>query len=90
MGQQLREARDGVRGDAGEDIPEPGVGFDSCPLAGCHEAPQHCRRLATFVAAKEDPVVATHGDAIPLKRGWNVRSTGRTLRGVCTKSSTAA
>jgi hypothetical protein len=34
--------------------------IDSNALTGSHKAPQHCRRLAAFITAKENPVVATH------------------------------
>src|SRR5437879_12526071 len=48
--------------DAREDVFEPGERIDPDPLARGQEAPQHGSRVATLVAAKEHPVVATHRD----------------------------
>src|SRR5215475_3938824 len=57
--------------NAGEDVFEPGEGIYFHPLAGSHKATQHRSCAAALVAAKEDPIVATDGDA-----------TDRTFRGV--------
>ena len=63
VGQQLGEPGNGMGGDAGEDVLEPTEGIDSSTLAGSHETPQHRGGLATFIAAKEYPVVAANGNA---------------------------
>ena len=58
MRQEFGEPGNGMGGDAGENILEPGEGFDFGPLAGSHKAPQHCGRVAALVATKECPIVA--------------------------------
>ena len=60
MWQKLGEPGNGMIGDAGEYVFEPDERIDSNALTGSHEAPQHRRRLAAFITAKENPVVATH------------------------------
>ena len=49
--------------NTGEDVLEPGEGIDSDALTGSHEAPQHRRRHAALVAAKEQPLVAAYRHA---------------------------
>ena len=58
MRQKFSEPRNGMSGDAGEDVLEPGEGIDSSPLAGSYEAPQHRRRFSALIAAKKCPIVA--------------------------------
>jgi hypothetical protein len=57
--QKFGKPSDGVIGDAGEDVLEPGEGFDSDALTGGYEAAQHGGCLAAEIAAKEYPVVTT-------------------------------
>jgi hypothetical protein len=61
--EEFGELGDGVVGDAGKDVFEPGEGVYSDSLARSHKATQHRGRGAALVAAKEDPVVATSGYA---------------------------
>src|SRR5207302_9742377 len=56
--QEFGQSGNGMGGDAGEDILEPGEWIDSSPLTGSREAPQHGCRLAALVAAEERPVVS--------------------------------
>src|SRR5690348_3754322 len=63
VGKEFGEPRDGMVRNAREHVFEPGEGIDTGSLAGGHEAPQHGRRPAAFVAAKEHPVAAANGDA---------------------------
>ena len=60
MREQFREAMNRMGGNPREHVLEPGERFDGVPLAGCHETPQHRRRLAALVAAKEGPVAAAN------------------------------
>ena len=62
VGKQFAQPSDGVRRDAREHVTEPGKRLDAAPLAGSNEAPQHRRRFAAAVAAKECPVGAAQGD----------------------------
>jgi hypothetical protein len=56
--QKFGESGNRMGGKAGENILEPGEGIDFGPLAGSHNAPQHCGGVAALVAAKECPIVA--------------------------------
>src|SRR5690349_23688480 len=58
--EEFSNPTNGMRGDAGENVFEPGEGLDSHPLTGSHETPQYRGSLAAFIAAKEDPIVATN------------------------------
>ena len=61
--EEFVEAVDGVGVDAGQDVAEPGEGFDADELAGAGEAAQDGGGVAAGVAAEEGPVVAADGDA---------------------------
>src|ERR1700687_4825231 len=58
--QKLGNPGNGMIGDAGENVFEPGERIDSDALTGSHETPQHRGGLAALIAAKEYPVVAAH------------------------------
>jgi hypothetical protein len=61
-GEQFAQPGDGVCRDAREHVAEPGKRFNAAPFAGSNEAPQHRRRFAAAVAAKECPVTAAQRD----------------------------
>ena len=69
MRQKLSDPCDGMGDDAGEDVFEPGEGFDTNPLAGRCETPQDRSRSATLVAAEEHPVIASHRHAADVALG---------------------
>ena len=60
MRQKFGDAVDGMVGDAGEDVLEPGEGVDIHALARGYEAAQHRSRLTADITAKKRPVAATH------------------------------
>ena len=63
MREQFRDATDRMGGDPRQHVLEPGEWLYASPLAGSHEAAQHCRGVAALVAAKEGPIAAAHCDA---------------------------
>src|ERR1039458_5273797 len=58
--EEIEKPGNGMSGDAGENILEPGEWIDSGPLTGRYETPQYGCRLTALVTAKEDPVVAAY------------------------------
>ena len=56
--QKLRDAIDGMSGNTGKHVFEPGEGLDTCALARSREASQDGRCFAAPVTAEEHPVVA--------------------------------
>ena len=61
MRQEFSEPVDGMIGDAGEDVSEPGKWIDLDALTGSCEATQHRGRSAALISAEEHPVVAADG-----------------------------
>jgi len=53
---------DGMRGNAAENILEPGEGINASTLAGSYEAAQHRGGSTADIAAKEQPVGAADCD----------------------------
>src|SRR6516162_853472 len=70
VGKQFAQPGDGVRRHAREHVTEPGKRLDAAPLAGSNEAPQHRRRFAAAVAAKEGPVAAAQCD-VAISPFWS-------------------
>lgn len=54
---------DGMPGDTGEDIGEPGLGIDTVEPGGGDQAVHDRGTLATAIGAGEQPGLATKGDA---------------------------
>ena len=61
MGQKFFDPRNGMFGNAAENISEPGKRIDLDEFARGDEAAQYSRGLAAVVASEESPVVPTHG-----------------------------
>jgi hypothetical protein len=75
MRQKFGDAVDGVIGNAGEDVFEPGEGLDVHTLTRGYEAAQHGSCPTAAIAAKEHPVAATHRHHASI-----LRISGRKLR----------
>jgi len=58
--QKLSDPIDGMGGNAGKHVFEPGEGFHSRPLARCREAAQDGCCCATSITAEEHPVVSSY------------------------------